>query len=57
MEKQNCQHKIWHRVGEWDGVNKEDGKPIGGPMIECANCSLKRDVTYPEWAQIEKDMR
>jgi len=55
MEKQNCEHKVWRRTGEWDGENIKTGQPTGGPMIECAGCGLKKNATYEECAKIERE--
>ncbi len=55
MEKQNCEHKVWRRTGEWDGVKQADGSRTGGPMVECAVCGLKKNATYEEWAKIERE--
>jgi len=57
MDQKNCQHKIWRRTGLWDGINKEDGSPTGGPIIKCIDCGLEKQVTYSEWAQIGKEGR
>ena len=55
MDKQNCQHKLWTRIGEWDGKGQNDGSRTGGPMVECAGCGLKKNATYEEWVQMQKD--
>jgi len=55
MDKQNCQHKLWVRTGEWDGKKQEDGSRAGGPIVNCVDCNLEKHVTYEEWAQMQKE--
>jgi hypothetical protein len=52
-ETKKCIHKMWQRIGLWDAKGMQDG----GPMIECVDCGLQKNVTYPEWAGIEKDSK
>ena len=55
MEKMNCEHKKWWRSGEWDGEDLKTGEPIGGPIVECVDCGLEKNITYTDWAQMQKE--
>ena len=57
MDKKNCEHKLWRRTGEWDGKMQKDGSRTGGPMVECVDCGLEKNITYQEWAQMQKEGR
>jgi len=54
MDKQKCEHKTWKHAGMWDGENAS-GQPNGGPIIACVECGLEKNVTYEEWAKIQKE--
>ena len=56
MDKQNCEHKFWENIGEWDGEDLKTGEPNGGPIIKCMACGLEKNATYSDWSQILKAM-
>ena len=51
-----CSHK-WDKIGNWDGHTDKlpGGMNIGGPIAKCSICGIRKNFTWEQWEDVDKE--